>query len=120
MCSIWPVSIIYTINYHAEWDSIVFVCFLFISDFTFYTIFDMKLLFSKSAIAGTDGYPPKMEEWSSVNRAAFPASHAVNGIDKSAMDADIKYAQVNKKQKKSESLTPFSAQMIDAKIVRCL
>lgn len=114
------MSIIYTINYHAEWDSIVFVCFLFISDFTFYTIFDMKLLFSKSAIAGTDGYPPKMEEWSSVNRAAFPASHAVNGIDKSAMDADIKYAQVNKKQQKSESLTPFSVQMIDAKIVRCL
>lgn len=35
-----------------------------------------------------------MEEWSSVNRAAFPATHAVNGIDKSAIDADIKYAQV--------------------------
>ena len=49
---------------------------------------------SKSAIAGTDGYPPKMEEWSSVNRAAFPAAHAVNGIDKSAIEADIKYAQV--------------------------
>lgn len=51
---------------------------------------------SKSAIAGTDGYPPKMEEWSSVNRAAFPAAHAVNGIDKSAIEADIKYAQVKK------------------------
>lgn len=49
---------------------------------------------SKSAIAGADGYPPKMEEWSSVNRAAFPAAHAVNGIDKSAIEADIKYAQV--------------------------
>lgn len=35
-----------------------------------------------------------MEEWSSVNRAAFPAAHTVNGIDKSAIDADIKYAQV--------------------------
>lgn len=35
-----------------------------------------------------------MEEWSSVNRAAFPAGHTVNGIDKSAIDADIKYAQV--------------------------
>lgn len=39
-----------------------------------------------------------MEEWSSVNRAAFPAAHAVNGIDKSAIDADIKYAQVKKRQ----------------------
>uniref|UniRef100_A0A3Q1EB16 Paired box 1a n=1 Tax=Acanthochromis polyacanthus TaxID=80966 RepID=A0A3Q1EB16_9TELE len=45
------------------------------------------------AIAGTEGYPPKMEEWSSVNRAAFSAAHTVNGIDKSAIDADIKYAQ---------------------------
>lgn len=51
---------------------------------------------SESAIAGTEGYPPKMEEWGSVNRAAFPAAHAVNGIDKSAIDADIKYAQVKK------------------------
>lgn len=51
---------------------------------------------SKSAIAGTEGYPPKMEDWSSVNRAAFPAAHTVNGIDKSAIDADIKYGQVNK------------------------
>lgn len=55
----------------------------------------MKLLFFKSAIAGAEGYPPKMEDWSSVNRAAFPAAHTVNGIDKSAIDADIKYAQVN-------------------------
>lgn len=47
-----------------------------------------------SAIAGADGYAPKMEEWSSVNRAAFPAAHAVNGIDKTAIEADIKYAQV--------------------------
>ncbi|XP_026160074.1 paired box protein Pax-1a [Mastacembelus armatus] len=46
-----------------------------------------------TSIAGAEGYPPKMEEWSSVNRAAFPAAHAVNGIDKSAIDADIKYAQ---------------------------
>lgn len=39
-----------------------------------------------------------MEEWSSVNRAAFPAAHTVNGIDKSAIDADIKYAQVKTKK----------------------
>lgn len=49
---------------------------------------------STSAIAGTEGYPTKMEEWSSVNRAAFPAAH--NGIDKSTIDADIKYAQVKR------------------------
>lgn len=55
---------------------------------------------SKSAIAGTDGYGPKMEDWSSVNRAAFPAAHAVSGIDKSAIDPDIKYAQVNNKKNK--------------------
>lgn len=46
------------------------------------------------AIAGAEGYPPKMEDWSSINRATFPSAHAVNGIDKSAIDADIKYAQV--------------------------
>lgn len=43
-----------------------------------------------------------MEEWSSVNRAAFPAAHTVNGIDKSAIDADIKYAQVK------EAIRPFT------------
>lgn len=35
-----------------------------------------------------------MEDWSSVNRATFPSAHGVNGIDKSAIDADIKYPQV--------------------------
>ena len=45
-------------------------------------------------MAGAEGYPPKMEDWGSVNRASFPAAHSVNGIDKSAIDADIKYPQV--------------------------
>ncbi|CAL8299619.1 unnamed protein product [Boreogadus saida] len=45
------------------------------------------------AMAGAEGYPPKMEDWGSVNRASFPAAHSVNGIDKSAIDGDIKYAQ---------------------------
>jgi hypothetical protein len=49
---------------------------------------------SESAIAGAEGYPQKMEDWSSINRATFPSAQAVNGIDKSAIDADIKYAQV--------------------------
>ena len=51
---------------------------------------------SNSAMAGAEGYPPKMEDWGSVNRASFPAAHSVNGIDKSAIDADIKYAQVKR------------------------
>ncbi|XP_040207103.1 paired box protein Pax-1 isoform X2 [Rana temporaria] len=45
------------------------------------------------AIAGADGsvYSPKMEEWASVNRTAFPSSQNLNGIEKS--DSDIKYPQ---------------------------
>ncbi|XP_056152159.1 paired box protein Pax-1a isoform X1 [Lampris incognitus] len=56
-------------------------------------ILGIRAFMDPAAIAGAEGYPPKMEEWTSVNRAAFPAAHAVNGIDKSAIDADIKYAQ---------------------------
>lgn len=47
-----------------------------------------------------------MEDWTSSNRAAFPAAHAVNGIDKSAIDADIKYAQVKKEGIKK--IVPFN------------
>lgn len=46
------------------------------------------------AIASAEGYAPKMEDWGSVNRATFPSAHGVNGIDKSVIDADIKYPQV--------------------------
>lgn len=60
----------------------------------------VEIAVSESAIAGAEGYAPKMEDWTSVNRAAFPAAHAVNGIDKSAIDADIKYAQVRRGRKK--------------------
>uniref|UniRef100_A0A671MBI2 Uncharacterized protein n=1 Tax=Sinocyclocheilus anshuiensis TaxID=1608454 RepID=A0A671MBI2_9TELE len=42
-----------------------------------------------------EGYAPKMEDWGSVNRATFPSAHGVNGIDKSSIDADIKYPQVS-------------------------
>ncbi|XP_017692884.1 PREDICTED: paired box protein Pax-1 [Lepidothrix coronata] len=48
------------------------------------------------ALAGTEGaaYPPKMEEWPSVNRTGFPApGQAVNGLDKAALEGDIKYPQ---------------------------
>lgn len=46
------------------------------------------------AIASAEGYPPKMEDWGGVNRGTFSTAHGVNGIDKSAVDADIKYPQV--------------------------
>lgn len=51
---------------------------------------------SPGALSGTEGsaYPPKMEDWPSVNRTAFPPAQAVNGIDKAAMEGDIKYPQV--------------------------
>lgn len=54
-------------------------------------------LCSPGALAGTEGaaYPPKMEEWPSVNRSGFAGpGQAVNGLDKAAMDGDIKYPQV--------------------------
>ena len=41
-----------------------------------------------------EGYPQKMEDWGSVNRGTFSTAHGVNGIDKSAVDTDIKYPQV--------------------------
>lgn len=52
------------------------------------------------ALAGSEGatYSPKMEDWASVNRSAFPATSAVNGLDKPALEADIKYTQVTKGQ----------------------
>lgn len=50
------------------------------------------------ALAGSEGatYSPKMEDWASVNRTAFPATSAVNGLDKPALEADIKYTQVTR------------------------
>ncbi|KAI4803706.1 hypothetical protein KUCAC02_025361, partial [Chaenocephalus aceratus] len=56
-------------------------------------ILGIRAFMDSSALAGTDGYAQKMEDWSCVNRAAFPAAHSVNGIDKTAIDTDIKYAQ---------------------------
>ncbi|XP_033844787.1 paired box protein Pax-1a [Periophthalmus magnuspinnatus] len=56
-------------------------------------ILGIRAFMDPAAIAGTDGYAPKMEDWSSVNRAAFPSAHGVNGIDKSTLEGDIKYPQ---------------------------
>lgn len=55
-------------------------------------LFEMCVIYL--AIPGTEGYTPKMEDWGSVNRAAFPSTHGVNGIDKSSIDTDTKYPQV--------------------------
>ncbi|ELV12990.1 Paired box protein Pax-1 [Tupaia chinensis] len=50
---------------------------------------------SNGALAGSDGaaYSPKVEDWAGVNRTAFPAAPAVNGLEKPALEADIKYTQ---------------------------
>nr|XP_051701278.1 paired box protein Pax-1 isoform X1 [Oryctolagus cuniculus] len=47
------------------------------------------------ALAGSEGaaYSPKMEDWAGVNRTAFPATPGVNGLEKPALEADIKYSQ---------------------------
>ncbi|KAL8194278.1 UNVERIFIED_CONTAM: Paired box protein Pax-1 [Gekko kuhli] len=48
------------------------------------------------ALAGTESspYSPKMEDWPSVNRTAFPtAGQGVNALDKSAGETDVKYPQ---------------------------
>ncbi|XP_049630303.1 paired box protein Pax-1 [Suncus etruscus] len=47
------------------------------------------------ALAGSEGtsYSPKMEDWASVNRTAFPANPTVNGLEKPALEGDIKYTQ---------------------------
>lgn len=52
------------------------------------------------ALAGSEGaaYSPKMEDWAGVNRAAFSTSPAVNGLEKPALEADIKYTQVTRMQ----------------------
>uniref|UniRef100_A0A8C2EKR4 Paired box 1a n=1 Tax=Cyprinus carpio TaxID=7962 RepID=A0A8C2EKR4_CYPCA len=56
-------------------------------------ILGIRAFMDPSAIASAEGYAPKMEDWGSVNRATFTSAHGVNGIDKSAIDADIKYPQ---------------------------
>nr|XP_036878251.1 paired box protein Pax-1 isoform X1 [Manis javanica] len=47
------------------------------------------------ALAAGEGaaYSPKMEDWPNVNRAAFPPTPAMNGLEKPALEADIKYTQ---------------------------
>ncbi|MFT7802866.1 paired box protein Pax-1-like [Arapaima gigas] len=58
-------------------------------------ILGIRAFMDHTAIAGTDGYPPKMEDWPGVNRTAFPGAHCVNGLDKTTIEADIKYPQAS-------------------------
>lgn len=53
----------------------------------------IRAFMDPSAIAGADSYQPKLEDWTNVNRATFPSAHAINGIEKSPIEADIKYPQ---------------------------
>ncbi|MBN3301752.1 PAX1 protein, partial [Amia calva] len=53
-------------------------------------ILGIRAFMDPAAIAGSEGYPPKMEDWGSGTRG-FPSAHSVNGIDKSAIDTDMKY-----------------------------
>ncbi|XP_062324350.1 paired box protein Pax-1 [Osmerus eperlanus] len=55
-------------------------------------ILGIRAFMDPTAIAGSEGYTTKMEDWASVNRATF-STHGVNGIDKSSMETDIKYSQ---------------------------
>lgn len=43
-----------------------------------------------------------MEEWTGVNRTAFPAAPTVNGLEKPALEADIKYTQVTRRQEEGD------------------
>lgn len=58
------------------------------------------------ALAAGEGaaYSPKMEDWPNVNRAAFPPTPAMNGLEKPALEADIKYTQVTERQTKEVPL----------------
>ncbi|KFO29064.1 Paired box protein Pax-1, partial [Fukomys damarensis] len=53
------------------------------------------LMEQTGALAGSEGatYSPKMEEWAGVNRTPFPATPVVNGLEKPALETDIKYTQ---------------------------
>ncbi|XP_056620727.1 paired box protein Pax-1 [Triplophysa dalaica] len=56
-------------------------------------ILGIRAFMDPAAIAGTESYQPKMEDWTSINRPSYPSIHGVNGIDKTAIDSEIKYTQ---------------------------
>lgn len=53
--------------------------------------------FSPGVSDSSPYHSPKVEEWSSLGRSNFPAAapHAVNGLEKGALEQDAKYGQVS-------------------------
>ncbi|GCB60396.1 hypothetical protein scyTo_0003926 [Scyliorhinus torazame] len=54
-------------------------------------------------------YQTKMEDWSNVNRAAFSSAQSVNGIEKQAIDPDLKYPQPPSALSAASSFVPACA-----------
>ncbi|KAK2104117.1 hypothetical protein P7K49_017973 [Saguinus oedipus] len=57
---------------------------------------------SSPAVSDSSPYhSPKVEEWSSLGRNNFPAAapHAVNGLEKGALEQETKYSQVDRDKK---------------------
>ncbi|XP_055494948.1 paired box protein Pax-1-like isoform X3 [Leucoraja erinacea] len=54
-----------------------------------------SLVEQAAALGGVDAsaYQTKVEDWSNVNRATFPSTQSVNGIEKQALETDLKYSQ---------------------------
>ncbi|XP_038636687.1 paired box protein Pax-9 isoform X1 [Scyliorhinus canicula] len=54
-----------------------------------------KLLQGAIPISDSSSYPTKVEEWNSINRSHFQSSNqaAVNGLDKSPLEQEVKYTQ---------------------------
>ncbi|XP_072907459.1 paired box protein Pax-1 isoform X3 [Hemitrygon akajei] len=54
-----------------------------------------SLVEQSAALGGTEAsaYQTKVEDWNNVNRASFPSTQGVNGIEKQAIDPDLKYSQ---------------------------
>ncbi|XP_043552479.1 paired box protein Pax-1-like isoform X1 [Chiloscyllium plagiosum] len=59
-------------------------------------ILGLRSIVEQTAVHGgteTSVYQTKMEDWNNVNRAAFSSTQSVNGIEKQAIDPDLKYPQ---------------------------
>ena len=57
-------------------------------------------VFSSPGVSDSSPYhSPKVEEWSSLGRNNFPAAapHAVNGLEKGALEQEAKYGQVSRR-----------------------
>ena len=61
-------------------------------------------------------HSPKVEDWSSLGRSNFPAAapHAVNGLEKGALEQEAKYAQVRRRGPRLVGRKGLSKQTIRA------